>query len=57
MTTQLFSALVSVACFFYARHLNKLPTEGLSEEEYRDRLNDITFYSLFGTTALLMSFI
>jgi hypothetical protein len=56
MTAQLFSALVSLACFSYARYLNSKSSEGLSEEEYRDRLNNITFFSLFGTTALFLSF-
>jgi hypothetical protein len=56
MSKQLFSALVSLACLFYARYLNSKSSEGMSEEEYRDRLNNITFYSLFGTTALLLSF-
>jgi len=56
MNHQLYSSLVSLACFFYARYLNSLPKKDLTEDELRDRMNDITFYSLFGVTALMMSF-
>lgn len=56
MSTKLFCSLVSLACFIYARHLNLLPKEGLTKEGIRERMNNITFYSLFGTTALMLSF-
>jgi hypothetical protein len=56
MNHKLYCSLVSLACFFYARYLNSLPKKDLTEDELRGRVNDITFYSLFGVTALLMSY-
>lgn len=56
MNHKLYCSLVSLACFFYARYLNSLPKKDLTEDELRGRVNDITFYSLFGITALLMSY-
>ena len=56
MNTQLYCSLVSLACLLYARHLNNKPSEDLTSEKLKDRNNDVLFYSVFGITALLMSY-
>jgi hypothetical protein len=57
MSTQFFSALVSLACLFYAKYLNSISSKELSDDEYKDRLNDVTFFTLFGLFTMLVSFI
>lgn len=56
ITVEFYSALVSLTCLLYARHLNHKPTKGLTEEQVKNRMNDVTFYTLFGLSTLILSF-
>lgn len=56
ITVELYSAIVSLLCLLYARYLNHKSTKGLTEEQIKNRMNDVTFYTLFGLSALILSF-
>lgn len=56
ITVELYSALVSLACLLYARYLNHKPTKELTKEKVKNRMDEVTFYTLFGLFALILSF-
>lgn len=56
MNTKLYCSLVSLACLLYARYLNKKSTDDLTYEQLKERNNDVMFFTVFGITALLMSY-
>jgi len=57
MTPQFFSAIVSVACFLYAKYLNNKPKEDLTCEQLKDLHDDVVFFSCFGMFTLVMSYL
>jgi len=56
MNQQSFSALVSVLVLLYARHLNKTPRSALTEDQRRELDKNVMFYTIFGVTALFLSY-
>jgi len=56
MNQQAFSALMSVLVLLYAKRLNKTPRNTLTEEERGELNKNVMFYTIFGVTALLISY-
>jgi hypothetical protein len=56
ITVDFYSALVSLLCLLYAGDLNHKTSKGLTEEQIKNRMNDVTFYTLFGLFTLILSF-
>ena len=57
MTTQFFSAVVSVACLLYAKYLNNKTKEDLTKEQLKDLHDDVLFFSCFGMFTLVLSYL
>ena len=56
MDVRQFSAIVSLCVLLYARHINKKPLEGLNEDQIKERMSEVSFFTLFGLLALILSF-
>lgn len=56
MLVKFYCAVVSLLCFLYAKHLNQKDIQKMSEDDLKDHISNVAFYTFFGFFVLILSF-